>query len=205
MHPKGSRFHDLWSLDLLVALAVVLTACGGESPQGAADANEGGAPKETAVTVPTETAPSETTVGSVTFAVDGNEKGFEYLPESGSVYNPLASTIRAHLETGSTESLAIHFMSIDLKQLTYPAELPLPKDPSKPMSPMAAMASVGFDYIDAEGVEWAGPGKIQIESFDNNGTIRGSFDQVKLPHTDKEHHDITLTNGSFSARIAAPW
>ena len=48
-------------------------------------------------------------------------------------------------------------MSIDLKAQTYPAQLPLPKDPSKPMNPMAAMASVGFTYTDANGNEWAGP------------------------------------------------
>jgi hypothetical protein len=152
-----------------------------------------------------QNATEESITGSLTLSADGNEKSLGYLPKSGSTYTPLASSIRAHSEAGSTESLAIHFMSIDLKKLTYPTELPLPKDPSKPMDPMAAMASVGFGYINAEGVEWAGPGKIQIESFDNDGTIRGTFDQVSLPHTDKELPNITLTGGTFSARITSPW
>ena len=141
----------------------------------------------------------------MTFTVDGSPKTFEHLPESGSYYSSLASSIRAHPESGSTESLTINFMSIDLKAHTYPGELPAPKDPGQPMSPSAAMASVGSSYVDPEGLEWAGPGKVRVESFGNDGVIRGTFDDVSLPHTDKEHPNITLSGGVFSARITSPW
>ena len=188
-----------------IATILILTACGGSQSQEATEADEAAA-SAPAPTEPAGQSPAEeSTDGSAAFTVDGSEKSFGFLPKSACVYNPLASTLRAHSEAGSTESIAIHFMSIDLKKLTYPTELPLPRDPSQPMDPMAAMASVGFGYINAEGVEWAGPGKIQIESFGNDGVIRGTFDQVSLPDTDKEHPDMALTNGSFSARITSPW
>jgi len=189
----------------LTAATVLFGACGGDPSQTATDPDRGEAPAAAPAAQDEQNATEELITGSVTLSVDGNETSLGYLPKSGSTYTPLASSIRAHSEVGSTESLAIHFMSIDLKKPTYPTELPLPKDPNKPMDPMAAMASVGFGYINAEGVEWAGPGKIQIESFDNDGTIRGTFDQVSLPHTDKELLNITLTGGTFSARITSPW
>lgn len=150
-------------------------------------------------------AAGDQSIGSVSLAVDGAEKSFDYLPESGSMYTKLSSSIAAHPESGSKEMLTITFFSIDLKEHEYPADLPLPKNAGKPMSPMAAMASVGFSYIDADGVEWAGPGKVRVESFDGTGVIQGTFDQVTLPHTDKEHPDITLTAGTFRARITSPW
>jgi len=189
----------------LTAATVLFGACGGAPSQTATDLDKGDAPATAPAAQDEQDATEESITGSVTLSVDGNEKSLGYLPKSGGTYTPLASSIRAHSEAGSTESLAIHFMSIDLKKLTYPTQLPLPKDPSKPMDPMSAMASVGFGYINAEGVEWAGPGKIQIEFFDNDGTIRGTFDQVSLPHTDKELPNITLSGGTFSARITSPW
>ena len=183
---------------------LILHACGGSQPETTAEPAEAvtaAAPTETT----TQTEADESTPGSVTVTIDGADKSFEYLPEPGNTYNTLASTIRAHIEAGSIETFSINFLSIDLKKLTYPTELPLPKDPGKPMDPMSAMATVGFGYIDAEGVEWAGPGTIHIESFDQDGTVRGTFDQVSLPHTDEAQPNIVLTNGTFSARIASPW
>jgi len=65
---------------------------------------------------------------------------------------------------------------------------------------MAAMASVGFGYINTDGVEWAGPGKIWIESMEG-GLLQGSFDQVLLPHTEQELPAVTLNGGVFRVRI----
>lgn len=190
------------NLGLAATVILVSTACGRGQPEATTDPDE---PATPAAAQAGQSTAEEPTEGSAAFTVDGSEKSLGFLPKSACVYTPRASTMRAHSEADSTESLAIHFMSIDLKKLTYPTELPLPKDPSQPMDPMAAMASVGFGYINAEGVEWAGPGKITIESFDNDGTLRGTFDQISLPHTDKEHPNILLTGGTFAARIAAPW
>ena len=67
------------------------------------------------------------------------------------------------------------------------------------------MATVGFIYSDPEGVEWAGPGRIHVESFGNDGIVQGTFDQVTLPQVDNERPEITLTGGSFRARITSPW
>ncbi len=193
------------ALRLVVVLAGVLTACGqSPSPSGADVAKTGQTDQPAVSRVPDEE-PAGSSAGSVVFAVNGEAKSFDYLPKSGCAYNPLASTVKALPEAGSTESFAITFMAIDLKKLGYPADLPLPKDPSRPMSAMAAMATVGFGYIDGNGNEWAGPGSIHIDSFDNSGVVRGTFDEVKLPHTDEKLPDITLTGGAFSARITSPW
>lgn len=199
------KFMNLPALGFAVTLALVLIACGGEESSATAAADKPAVVDEPAVTSPAKGASDESSVGSVTFTVAGNEKSFDHLPESGSTYMRLASTIVAHPAAGSTEMFTINFMAIDLKEQTYPAELPAPKDFSEPMSATAAMAAVGFGYVDADGVEWAGPGKIRVESFDSDGVVQGTFDQVTLPHTDNEHPDVTLTGGTFRARITAPW
>ena len=201
-----SRGHTvaLPALSLAVVLAGVLVLR--ESPsRSAADAATTGRIDEPAFSRAPNEGPAGSSAGSVSFVVAGEDKRFEYLPESGCVYTRLASTIRAHSAAGSTESLSIQFMSMDLKQQTFPAVLPLPKDLTKPMNPMTAGATVGFSYTDTDGVEWAGPGKVHVDSFDSNGVIPGTFDQVVLPHTHEERPNITLTDGSFSARITNPW
>ena len=133
------------ALPALVTTTVLLVACGSDqNASSTSGESESASPTDAVVTQPESSQPEESSVGSVSLVVDGNEKSFDYLPDSGSSYTPLVSTLRAHPEAGSTESLAIHFMSIDLKKLDYPVDLPLAKDPSKPMDPMAAMASVGF-------------------------------------------------------------
>ncbi len=192
------------SLMVLAATAILLGACGGGQTQADPEADEAIATEPPPASQTGQDAAEDATPGTVAFTADGEEMSFDYLPESEVRYHHLGSSIWAYPEAGSTESFAIHFMSIDLKTLTYPTDLPLPKDPSQPFDPMAAMASVGFGYINAEGVEWAGPGKIQIESFGADGVMRGSFDQVSLPHTDNELPNITVTGGNFHVRITSP-
>lgn len=67
------------------------------------------------------------------------------------------------------------------------------------------MAGVGFSYRTEDGVEWAGPGKVWIGRFGRDGVIVGSFDDVSLPHTEKQLPNITLTAGTFRAPISSPW
>lgn len=192
-------------LGLVSALTLILTACGGSQSEATPEPDQAAAPASAPEAQADQSASDEATPGSVTVMIDGAKKSFGYLPESENTYVRLASTIRAYTETGSIEQFSINFMSIDLKELTYPTELPLPKDLSKPMDAMSAMASVGFGYVNADGMEWAGLGKIQVESFDRDGTLRGTFDQISLPHTDSEQPNIVLTGGAFSAKITSPW
>lgn len=191
----------LHTLALVAAWALVLSGCGGDpSPlAGETLANE-----KTAAPANKDTSDSSS-LGKITFTIDGQEMSFDYMPESECRYHRLASSMWAYPAAGAKESVAIHFMSIDLKGLSYPAALPPSKDLTKPMDAMAAMASVGFGYINAEGVEWAGSGKIYIESFDKDGTLQGTFDGVSLPHTDRELPNVLLTDGTFRVRISTPW
>lgn len=142
-----------------------------------------------------------TSVGTVAFTVEGEEKRFVYLPANGNHYSPLASSVAAKASAESNDSLTITFMAIDLTKLNYPVELPLPKTFGPNVDPMAAMANVGFIYIDKAGTEWAGPGKVTVESFSADGQIAGTFTNVSVPHTDKELPSVILMNGSFRAQI----
>ncbi|HVS13694.1 MAG TPA: hypothetical protein VMV46_07210 [Thermoanaerobaculia bacterium] len=186
-----------------LAITLLLAACGADDagpPAGGADPAAGGATSASEAT-----AAEEPSVGTLRFTVDGAERTFDYLPDSENVYVRLSSIVRAQPEPGSTEALQITFLSLDLKGHTYPAELPPPKDITQNLTPAQAMATVGFSYVDPNGDEWAGPGKIRIESFDNDGVLRGSFDQVEIPHTDGAKPEVTLGAGSFRAKITAPW
>lgn len=70
---------------------------------------------------------------------------------------------------------------------------------------MLAGAMVGSGYIDANRTEWAGPGKIGVESFESDGIVTGSFSDVSIPHTQKELPDAVLADGTFRVRISPAW
>lgn len=191
------------TLGLMVILALAAIACGEAPPQDASKTAETN-PHETTTEAHDEV-PAASRVGSVSFAVDGNDRHFEHLPQAECFFTMVASSIRAYPDPDTTETLAIHFTSMNLKKLTFPADLPLPRDTSKPMDPMTYGAAVGFGYTDAEGEEWAGTGRAHVDGFSNDGVIHGTFDQVTLPCLDRERPDITITGGTFSARISRPW
>ena len=162
-------------------------------------------------TVPTATeqppavvadAQPDVSVGTVSFSVDGQAKKFDHLPAGHNVHTPLSSSIVARPSADAVEQLTVAFIGINLKSVTYPADLPLPRDPGNVMS---AMANVGFSYTSADGIEWAGPGRIHIASFASDGMIAGSFTGVSTPHTEKQRPNIVLADGAFRARISAPW
>jgi hypothetical protein len=181
----------LWGL----IAAGAVSACGSDADPAAtpASAQEGGA-QTTQVT-------QTTSVGTIAFTIEGDEKRFDYLPASGNHYSPLASSVMAKASAESNDTLTITFMAIDLTKLNYPIELPLPKTVGQNVDPMAAMANVAFIYIDKAGTEWSGPGKVTVESFSADGRIAGTFKNVSVPHTDKELPNVILTNGSFRAEI----
>lgn len=190
-----------------VAVVSVLAflACGGEKRGLPARADEAAAAPEGATTEPVAAVALESSAGSVTFTVDGKSKRFGFLPPGGNVYVSLSSSIRALPAAGSPEHLSISFISIDLKSIDYPADLPVPKDFRKPMSPGEAMANVGYSYIDESGQEWAGPGRIHIRSFGKDGVVEATFTDVSLPHTRKERPNVVLSDGVVRARITSPW
>lgn len=180
-------------LGLIAAGAVA--ACGNDRDSAVtpASAQEGGTQKAQVT--------QATSVGTVAFTIEGEEKRFDHLPASGNHYSPLASSVMAKASAESNDSLTITFMAIDLTKLNYPIELPLPKTVGQNVDPMAAMASVGFIYIDKAGTEWGGPGRVTVESFNADGQIAGTFTNVSVPHTDKELPNVFLMNGSFRAQI----
>ncbi|UCF38247.1 MAG: hypothetical protein JSU96_05190 [Acidobacteriota bacterium] len=205
MRNSNSALMALRNVGIVAMLSILLAACGGSQTESTETTNEGTLSSEIAASTSSEAATEESSEGSVTFMVEGNRMTFEHLPKASNVYSALASTIRAHQNAGSEETLSITFMSIDLKKHTYPTDLPVPKTPGQPMDPMSAMASVGFSYTNSDGVEWAGPGKLRVEAFGSDGVVQGTFDNVSLPHTEKTEPNITLSGGKFSARITSPW
>lgn len=181
---------------LALIAAGAVAACGSDPDSAArpALAAQVGGAQEAQVT-------RATSDGTVAFTIEGEEKRFDYLPASGNHYSPLASSVMARAGAESNETLTISFMAIDLTKLDFPLELPLPKTIGQSVDPMAAMANVGFGYVDPAGTEWAGPGKVYVETFSADGRIAGTFTNVSVPHTDKELPNAILMNGTFSARI----
>ncbi len=186
----------VWPAGLLAV--VMCVGCGGGRETPATDA----AAPATAATP--AAAPAAASVGSVAFAVDGVRKEFDTLLAADNKYTPLGSSVRAR-PTAGTGHLQITFLSLDLRKQDYPVDLPLPKGGMKIVDPMAAMASIGFSYIDETGQEWAGPGRVHVESFGADGVIEGTFTDVSLPHVDKARPNIVLTGGTFRARLSAPF
>jgi hypothetical protein len=172
---------------------------------GNGSAAQPGPAKESPVEAASAAASQASASGMVAFTVDGRQKRFDSLPEGDNTYTPVASTIRAVSSAGGPEQLRITLMAIDLKKLRYPLDLPAQRGTSPRVDPMTAMASVGFSYRDEQAREWAGPGRIRVEAFGSDGLVTGSFADVSLPHTGKQLPKVTLTGGTFRARISAPW
>jgi hypothetical protein len=139
--------------------------------------------------------------GKASFGVNGEAQEFEYQDRSKSSYYKQASVVHFKPEPGAAEWLAISLIQVDLRILEYPIDLPLPRDLKNPSSLNGTMATVGIGYIDSDGNEWAGPGILHLESFDENGNLIGSFDNVTIPHVDKILPPITLSNGEFTANL----
>jgi len=196
LYPPGSENADLMKRAgvMWVMTAALAVGCGGGDDAAAGPETTAG-----------EEAVDRVSVGTVTFSVDDVRKQYDDLPEDRNFYTPLASTVSAMPSEATGEQLIITFLSVDLKQPTYPASLPTPRNSGQDVDPTAAMTVVGFSYTDVTGREWAGSGRVDIQSFSTDGVLAGRFTDITLPHTDKVAPDITLTDGRFSARISAPW
>lgn len=187
---------NLYLYGTTLILASGLIACGGETASTVDEAPQASSePAE-------DSSPAAVSVGEISFSVDGEAKTFGYAPEDENKYVKLASTVVAQPAAGSTERLAITFLSLDLKSFEFPMDLPAPRDPSSP-NPMAAMANVGFSYTAPDGSEWAGPGKIHVESLDSEGVLSGTFNDVTLPDTDKQKPNAVLNSGSFRVKLGS--
>jgi len=191
---------------ICLIVAATLAGCGGrEHPASTAAADESPTSAATAAKSSSPAAGSSSTeaaksAGSVAFEVDGKAKRFDNLVPTENYYTPAASQIKAK-STSSGAQLRITFFSMDLKKLSYPVDLPQPRNVHKPMDPASLMASVGFSYVDDQGREWAGPGKIHIESLGPDGTIEATFDGVSIPHTEEKRPNIVLDHGTVHAKI----
>jgi hypothetical protein len=187
-------------------LALLAAACGRNSGDAVPDARVESSPPPpaAAVSTPAQAVP-ESRQGGAAFAVDGRAMRFDALPSGHNYYTPMASQVTARPRVDAAEQLSITFAAMDLLKLDFPAEVPRPRMPSTPLDPLSSMAGVGFSYRTEDGVEWAGPGRVHIDRFGRDGVIEGRFDDVSLPHTEKQLPNLTLTAGSFRARISDPW
>lgn len=186
--PKAK--HHPW-----LAVVVALAACGGGEPdEGAGDRGDG-TPSARADARQSATAVAE---GSVSFRVDGELIELDFLPADANLYMKVASSVVAKRGPGEPEQLTVSFISTDLRAHDIPGEFPPAGAGS---SVQTAMQLVGFSYTDPTGEEWAGPARVHVESFDDDGVLTATFDDVTLPHTDKELPDITLTDGRIRATL----
>lgn len=191
---------------LLVVLTLV--ACGGDDkPPGGSmgSAAEAVTRSMKDLDAQPEAADDGTLQGVLEFTADGEPRSFGHLPRGNSYYTSMASQVNFYPASGSTEYLSLTIMGADLKALEYPVELPLPRDPSAPVTMANRGATIGLSYIDAEGTEWSGPATVRFESFSRDGVLTGSFRNQSIPNVGKQLPDITLDAGSFSAQVTAPW
>ena len=190
----------IWILSITVLC--ILTACNAEEAPSHRDATSTGSTTQVDASDTAARAAPEAT-GHVRFTVDGASKDFDFIVPEHTFYNRLASKIHAQPSRDSREAATIIFSNVDLAELDYPVDLPLPRDARDPSKPMMAMIMIGFGYIDQEGTEWAGPGRVRIDSFLADGTISGSFTGVSLPHTEKQLPNIVLDDGHFTAGLVS--
>lgn len=181
---------------LTLAIVAICTACGAQDDQARQVANPGGS-----VSTELGNPDSRVSTGSVRFMVDGRSKSFDFISSDHTSYSTLASKIQAQPAPGSKESITTTFLNVDLKKLDYPIELPLPRDEVDPRQAMMALIQVGFGYTDENGSEWAGSGRVHLDSLQPDGTLAGSFGSVSLPHTEKELPNIVLNHGDLSVRL----
>lgn len=190
---------------VFVGMTLLCVACNDTAPTSSTD-DLPAEPTElielaepTEVAAPTQIAETDQSNSNpqIAFSINGQEMQFDYLAADESAFTPYASSIKARPAEDSAESLTILFLSADLSKLDYPIELPVRQGGS---NSILQMATIGFGYIDDEGNEWAGPGKVTLDSFEA-GTLTGSFGSVKLPHTEKTLADIMIGNGYFQAQL----
>lgn len=187
-----------YSFRMTGVLAALLSAACGATPESPPPPVETRAEESPAASPGDE----DTTDAAVTFSVDGQPKQFSYAPAGHNNYTPLSSGMLVRPSAGATEQLMVTFLGINLRQVAFPADLPLPRETGQPFNPQAAMANVGFSYQAPDGQEWAGPGRIHVTSFGDDGVIEGRFTNVSLPHTGKVRPNVVLSDGSFRVRIA---
>lgn len=169
-------------------LAVVILACGNdEGSDVPAEAESTEAPSPS----------SESYEGGVTFSIDGQTYAFDHIVVDETYSMSAASSLVAKPDAGATERFGLTVVGMDLDDYDYPTELP-PEDAGT--SIRAAMMMIGFSFTGAEGEEWAGPGSLRVESFDD-GVLVATFGEVILPHTDDELPDVTLAGGEIRAQL----
>ena len=187
-----------WCMGIITA--VFVAGCGSDDEPAAASM-ENQRPVD-ASPAPVEEASS---VGSVSFSLDGRAVQFDSAANEENNYTKYVTFIAARPSAGSTEVLNISFNSIDLRKIEFPADLPLPKDFSKPIDASSAMATVSYYYINGNGDEWTGSGSARVESYDSAGTLTGSFDGVSVSPINQTLENKMLSAGRFEVQISRPW
>lgn len=139
--------------------------------------------------------------GLVTFDVGSEHKRFVHLPPNENRFSDVISTVWAKASPGAIETFAITFFFINLEQQEYPTDLPHSSVIGRWTDPLMAMATVGFVYVNAEGQEWLGFGKVQVRSFAGNGLLEGTFDDLSLEDASMLRPDVVIRNGHFKAMI----
>jgi hypothetical protein len=182
---------------LSLLIIAVLAGCGGggSADESSNSGNDARPPSETAAGGDETDA---TIDGSVSFRIDETEIALDFLPADESYYGKLSSAVVARRGRGEPEQLVVTFLGTNLREHAIPGEFP-PEGAGTSIS--TAMQSVGFSYTDPNDDEWAGPGRIYVESFSDAGVLTATFDAVTLPHTDDERPDITLSGGRLRAAL----
>lgn len=179
---------------LCTVLLLTTWTLGCGSGDEAADGSEGldvGDVVEAAAEVAESGGSSEAMEGDVSFEVDGQAYDFGHIVADESYSIGVGAAVWAKPDPSATEQFGLTVTGMDLDDFEYPATLP-PEEAGT--SIRTAMMMVGFSFTNADGEEWAGPGSLTVESFDDDVLV-ATFGETTLPHTDDELPDVTIGAG----------
>lgn len=202
-------YHVIRNFSFAFTLLMTLCACG--EAEDAAESPIPEPPKVSSADTPSSTVdnikgdPSEIVIdGGITFSINGDAKKLNHIPAGRAFYYTMALQVTFHAKQNSTESLMLNIMGADLKALNYPITLPEERDPNDPLTITNRGATVGWAYMNADGVEWTtGTAKLTLESLSRDGVLKGSFGETSLRGAGQKN--IVLDDGKFTVQLSLPW
>ena len=192
----------------VVMAALFLAACGEDSEPTAAPQNSGQTPSVASASLDQlgRTPSNNRIEGGVSFLLDGESKSLPHIPADRAFYMNLASQVTFHAAEGSTESLMLNIMGVDLKALDYPVELPQKLAPGESMTMANRPATVGWAYMAEDGEEWTtGTAVVRLEGFSSDGVLSATFPETVLRNGGGNPPEISLAEGEFEVRLTSPW
>lgn len=210
-----NRKRLLFRAVLTGAVLGMLIGCGdSESPRAPSSADEAADSNATAERSATSVPPSQTDTddatasvpGSVSFAVNGQEKTFTYLPAEKNIGMSVSTMVTARPSAESREEFTLMLMSFNVNQAEFPVTLELGLREAMEGGDPAAFASAPkpmMTYVSADGIDYTSYVEVTLDSF-QDGVLSGRVaDRELLPsdQDDAQAGPVMLTDLRFEVAL----